>query len=259
MPTLQEIIAFCDTRTRRAEISDFDGAHNGLQIENNGTVKKIAASVDGSMASIQAAIHTGADFLICHHGLFWNPPVPLTSSAFTKIKLALDHNLAVYGSHLPLDCHPEIGNNALLAKTLGLNPIDTFLPYEGQDIAVISEAPKGGRSELAQKLKACFPETYQAIEYGSEAPQRVAILTEAGKVRFRNSSQTALTPSSPANYGNIIYRTGVAAQPLSLRHYATEVYGVQALATEAAETFKTDQFSLTSRRQAVANNPTLAV
>lgn len=242
MPTLQEIIAFCDTRTRRAEISDFDGAHNGLQIENNGTVKKIAASVDGSMASIQAAIHAGADFLICHHGLFWNPPVPLTGSAFTKIKLALDHNLAVYGSHLPLDCHPEIGNNALLAKTLGLNPVDTFLPYEGQDIAVISEAPKGGRNELAQKLKACFPETYQAIEYGSEAPQRVAILTGSGQSAIPhllpNGIDTLITGELRQHHFSIAQELQLNLYPCG--HYATEVYGVQALATEAAKTFNID-------------------
>ncbi|MGB0290084.1 MAG: Nif3-like dinuclear metal center hexameric protein, partial [Opitutales bacterium] len=81
MSTLQEIIAFCDARTRRTEIRDFEGAHNGLQIANNGSVKKIAASVDGSRASFQAAIEADADFLICHHGVYWNPPVPLTGPA----------------------------------------------------------------------------------------------------------------------------------------------------------------------------------
>ena len=116
--------------------------------------ERCCSDVDASTASFQAAIDAGADYLICHHGLFWNPPIPLSGPAFTKVKLALDHNLAVYGSHLPLDCHPEIGNNALLAKTLGLNPIDTFLPYEGQDIAVITNPPKGGRRELACQKEA---------------------------------------------------------------------------------------------------------
>ena len=115
MPSLQEIVAFCDQRTRRAEITDFDGAYNGLQLENDGTVSKIGAAVDAGTLPFQAAIEQGIDFLICHHGLYWTPPIPLTGSNHQKIKLALDNNLAVYGSHLPLDCHPEIGNNALLA------------------------------------------------------------------------------------------------------------------------------------------------
>jgi dinuclear metal center YbgI/SA1388 family protein len=230
MPTLQELVAFCDTRTRRAEIRDFDGAHNGLQIENNGSVRKIAASVDGSTASFQAAIDAGADYLICHHGIFWNPPVPLAGPARAKIKLALDHNLAVYGSHLPLDCHPEIGNNALLAKTLGLNPVDTFLPYEGQDIAVIAEAPDGGRKALAQKLEASFPETYQAIEYGSESPKRVAILTGSG--------QSAVPHLLRQHHFSMAQELELNLYPCG--HYATEVFGVQALAAEAAKKFKLD-------------------
>lgn len=242
MPTLQEIVAYCDTRTRCAEIRDFEGAHNGLQIENNGSVKKIAASVDASTASFHAAIDAGADYLICHHGLFWNPPVPLTGPALTKVKLALDHNLAVYGSHLPLDCHSEIGNNALLAQTLDLNPIDTFLPYEGQDIAVITNPPKGGRSELAQKLEACFPETYQAIEYGSETPERIAILTGSGQSAvphlLPNGIDTLIT-------GELRQHHFTMAQELELNlypcgHYATEVFGVQALAAEAAKKFQLD-------------------
>lgn len=242
MPTLQEIVTFCDTRTRRTEIRDFEGAHNGLQIENNGSVKKIAASVDGSTASFQAAIHAGADYLICHHGLFWNPPLPLAGPALAKIKLALDHNLAVYGSHLPLDCHPEIGNNALLAKSLGLNAIDTFLPYEGHDIAVITEAPKGGRTELAQKLRACFPQTYQAIEYGSKNPQRVAILTGSGQSAvphlLPNGIDTLITGELRQHHFSMAQESGLNLYPCG--HYATEVFGVQALAAEAAENFKLD-------------------
>lgn len=246
MPTLQEIVAFCDTRTRRAEIRDFDGAHNGLQIENNGTVKKIAASVDASTASFQAAIDAGADYLICHHGLFWNPPIPLSGPAFTKVKLALDHNLAVYGSHLPLDCHPEIGNNALLAKTLGLNPIDTFLPYEGQDIAVITNPPKGGRRELAQKLQAYFPKTYQAIEYGSDNPERIALLTGSGQSAvphlLPNGIDTLITGELRQHHFSMAQELGLNLYPCG--HYATEVFGVQALAAEAAKAFNLDSVFL---------------
>ncbi|CAI8288693.1 MAG: GTP cyclohydrolase 1 type 2 [Opitutia bacterium UBA7350] len=242
MYTLQDIVAYCDTRTRRTEIQDFEGAYNGLQIENNGSVKKIAASVDGSTASFQAAIEAGAELLICHHGLFWNPPIPLVGLALTKIKLALDHNLAVYSSHLPLDCHPEIGNNVCLAKTLGLNPIDTFLPYEGQNIAIVAEAPKGGRRELTQKLKACFPETYQAIEYGSESPQRVAILTGSGQSALPhlqpNEIDTLVTGELRQHHFSMAQELGLNLYPCG--HYATEVFGVQALAQEVSKKLNLD-------------------
>ena len=122
-------------------MKDFDGAYNGLQIENDGTVTKIAAAVDAGQRPFAAAIEAGADFILCHHGLFWTQPIPLTGSAYAKVKLALDHNLAVYGAHLPLDCHPEIGNNALLAEALRLEKIGSFLNYEGNNMACIAQGP----------------------------------------------------------------------------------------------------------------------
>ena len=111
MPTLFEIVEFCDQRSHRLEIKDFDGALNRLQLENNGSVTKIGAAVDAGQLPFEAAIAAGIDFLICHHGMYWTPPVPLTGTDY-KFKTAMEGNLAVYGAHLPLDCHPEIGNNA---------------------------------------------------------------------------------------------------------------------------------------------------
>ncbi len=239
MPKLSDIVAFCDQRTRLSEVKDFAGAHNGLQIENNGQVTKIAAAVDAGHIPFERAIAEGVDFIICHHGLFWNQPIPLTGSDYHKVKLAFDHNLAVYGAHLPLDCHPEIGNNALLADALGLNKSGTFLNYEGNDIAVIAEGPAGGRAELAQKLEALFPDTYQAIEYGSAQPKRIGILTGSGQSAVpqlkANGIDTLITGELRQHHFNMAQELGLNLYPCG--HYATEVFGVQALATEVAAKF----------------------
>ena len=120
MVELNEVQKFCDQRVCLDKITDFPGAWNGLQVENNGEVTKLGASVDAGLVPFRLAIEKKIDLLICHHGLFWTPPTPLTGSNFEKVKLCMDSNLAVYGSHLPLDCHPEIGNNAILANKLGL-------------------------------------------------------------------------------------------------------------------------------------------
>jgi dinuclear metal center YbgI/SA1388 family protein len=240
MATLQDLVAFCDQRTRRADVKDFDGAHNGLQIENNGTVTRIGAAVDAGLRPFEAAIAEGIDFLICHHGLFWNPPIPLAGAHYRKVKAALDGNLAVYGAHLPLDCHPEIGNNALLAKALGLNKIDTFLNYEGNDIATVAQGPAGGRAELAQKLQALFPETFGAIEYGGEQPKRIGILTGSGQSAvpqlLESGIDTLITGELRQHHFNLAQELGLNLYPCG--HYATEVFGVKALAAEAAETFQ---------------------
>ncbi len=239
MPTLKEIVAFCDARTRQKEIKDFDGAYNGLQLENNGEVTKVAAAVDAGQRPFEAAIAAGVDFLICHHGLYWVPPTPLTGNSYQKIKTAINGNLAVYGAHLPLDGHPEIGNNALLADALGLQKIDTFLSYEGNDMAVIAAGPKGGRAELAEKLKALFPNTYSAIEYGSDAPKRIGILTGSGQSAVphlkANNIDTLVTGELRQHHFNMAQELGLNLYPCG--HYATEVFGVQALAKEVAATF----------------------
>ena len=242
MPTLAEITAFCDARTRRAEIKDFKGACNGLQVENNGCVTKIGAAVDAGQVPFEQAIAAGVDFLICHHGLFWNAPIPLTGSSYKKVKTALDANLAVYGAHLPLDCHPQIGNNALLAEALGLTKSGGFVPYEGNDIATIAEGPSGGRAELAAKLQALFPDTYQAIEFGSAEPQRVAILTGSGQSAVdqlqAHDIDTLITGELRQHHFNMAQELELNLYPCG--HYATEVFGVQALAREVAEHFRLD-------------------
>ncbi|TVP79716.1 MAG: Nif3-like dinuclear metal center hexameric protein [Puniceicoccaceae bacterium] len=239
MPKLQEIVTFCDQRTRRAEVKDFSGAYNGLQLENNGQVTRIGASVDAGQQPFDLAIAAGVDFLICHHGLFWTPPTPLTGAAYRKVRAALDGNLAVYGAHLPLDCHPEIGNNALLAKALDLPTLGTFLNYEGNDIATIAQGPTGGRDELASKLRQLFPETYQAIEYGSHRPQRIGILTGSGQSAvphlLENDIDTLITGELRQHHFNMAQELGLNLYPCG--HYATEVFGVKALAAEVAEKF----------------------
>jgi dinuclear metal center YbgI/SA1388 family protein len=242
MPSLSKIVAFCNTRTRQAEVRDFDGAFNGLQLENNGAVTKIAAAVDGSLANFEAAAAAKADFLICHHGLFWTSAIPLTGANYKKFKYAVDKNLAVYGAHLPLDCHPEIGNNALLAKELGLKVCGSFLPYEGNNIATITEGPAGGRNALSAKLKTLFPKTYQEIEYGSKEPKKIAILTGSGQSAvpqlFENNIDTLITGELRQHHFTMAQELGLNLYPCG--HYATEVFGVQALAAEAAAEFNID-------------------
>lgn len=239
MPRLKDIVTYCDERTRQSAIKDFDGARNGLQVENTGEVTKIGAAVDAGLRPFEAAIAQKVDFLICHHGLFWSPPVPVTGTNYQKLKTALDGDLAVYGAHLPLDAHPEIGNNALLADALGLDRVGSFLPYEGNDIATIATAPPGGRLELSSQLKQLFPETYLGIEFGSEQPERIAILTGSGQSAVPHLKaqglDTLVTGELRQHHFNIAQELGLNLYPCG--HYATEVFGVKALASDVADKF----------------------
>src|ERR1700722_6658095 len=109
--SLSHIVQFCDRILRTGEIKDWDGAINGLQVENDGRVTRIAATVDASLATVRMAIAAKADLLIVHHGLFWQATHPWTGPRREMMRLLIEHNLAIYSSHLPLDMHPRLGNN----------------------------------------------------------------------------------------------------------------------------------------------------
>ncbi len=238
MPSLQEIVTFCDERLNQTSIPDFKGAENGLQFQNNGTVTKIGAAVDAGLVPFQKAIDAGVDFLIVHHGMFWNPAYPISGKRYEKYKLCMDSNLAIYGAHLPLDAHPEIGNNALLAKALGLRQLNWFLEFEGTPVGLIAEG-NITRSEIKRRLHQEFPEGFKAIEKGSDKPPKIALLTGSGASavgKLRDAGvDTLITGELKQNHFNEAEEDELNLYTCG--HYATETFGVSALASEIAEKF----------------------
>ena len=149
---LQTVTAFLDGILSVDSIPDASRALNGLQLENGGAVSRVAAAVDGSEKAIHAALETGADLLLLHHGIFWQTMQPITGIAYRKLKAAMDGNLAIYAAHLPLDVHPVYGNNALLAKACGIRPCSNEgLDYHGVSLGTHGEFP-GTCRELAQRM-----------------------------------------------------------------------------------------------------------
>src|SRR5579862_4250935 len=131
---LQTIVDYCDKILRTAEVHDYDRAWNGLQVENDGRVRRVAATVDASLATVRLAIKAKADLLIVHHGHFWSPTHPWTGTRRELLKALIENNLAVYSSHLPLDLHPRLGNNAQLCGLLGMRNPKPFFQSHGQFI-----------------------------------------------------------------------------------------------------------------------------
>ena len=238
MATLQKIATFCDERTRRHEIKDFKEAYNGLQFENTGVIRKVGASVDAGLIPFQKAVDRNVDLLIVHHGMFWSPLQPITGVNFQKINTLLNGGLAVYSSHLPLDCHSEIGNNVLLAKEIGLQPTGTFLNYEGADVGLITEGIS--RLDLIEQLQKTFDDKVQSIEFGSKKPNKIAILTGSGSSAVselkRIGVDTLITGELRQNHYNQAQEEGLNLYLCG--HYATEVYGVCALAKEISRKFE---------------------
>src|SRR3954463_3268260 len=127
---LAEIATHLDGMLCTTDIPDYPGAMNGVQVEHTGPVTRCAVAVDISLRTVDAAIASGANLLIVHHGMFWGGAQPLRGRVFERVRRLIAHDVAVYASHLPLDLHPTLGNNALLAGELGLTPDAGFGRFE---------------------------------------------------------------------------------------------------------------------------------
>ncbi len=241
MPTsvpLDRLVAYCDTRTRRTAYKDAPGAWNGLQVANNGHVTKIGAAVDAGVAPFRQAVAAGIDFLIVHHGLYWDMPRPLVGPAFARVATLVHGNCALYSSHLPLDGHPQLGNNALLARQLGLKPTRPFLVRDGTPVGWIA-AHAATRTALRRKLEAKYGRVI-AIEYGSAHPRAVAFCSGSGNSAI---PELAAAGADTLVTGELREEWFNRAQEEKLNlylcgHYATEVHGVRALAAELARKFR---------------------
>jgi dinuclear metal center YbgI/SA1388 family protein len=237
--SLKTVAAHCDTILRTHEIVDYDGAMNGLQVENDGVVTRIAAAVDASLITVKLAVEAKADLLIVHHGLFWSPRQPWTGKNYELLRLLTENNLAVYSSHLPLDFHPKLGNDVILCAALGLKNPRPFLLKDGQHYGLQSRT-EISRPALAAKLQRATGETPLIIPGGKEICRRIGVITGgAGDFLQKAASEgvdTFVTGEGP-------HWTYALAEELGLNvfysgHYATETFGVKALAAELSKKFK---------------------
>ncbi len=219
-------------------VADWEGACNGLQIENSGSVKRIGAAVDGSEYTLRAAAERGVNLLLVHHGLFWKGGHPWTGATYRKMKLALENDLALYSAHLPLDLHPVVGNNALLCAALGLKKKTPFLRGKGQFIGWQARCALS-LEELAARLAGAVGSKVKVIPGGPARVSRVGVVTGgAGGEIYEAAAEgvdTFITGEGPHwTYG--------AAEELGINvlyggHYATETLGVKALAAHLSERF----------------------
>lgn len=240
MAALLEICKYCDDLLKIKDIKDFNGALNGLQIENCGHVHKIGAAVDANFAAIELAIENKIDLLLVHHGLFWSHERRLIGQRYRIYQKILANNLAIYSAHLPLDCHNEIGNNAIIAKKLNLIPIGSFGSFEGSSIGIVTNGTISLK-ELKSRLKIIFPGLIHELNFGPSMPKKIGILSGSGgnDVLYEAITQEIDTIIT----GEIRYSTCSLAQELCLNifacgHYNTEVFGVKALAESVSENFK---------------------
>jgi dinuclear metal center YbgI/SA1388 family protein len=228
---VSELVAYLNSYLRVAEIPDAPNALNGLQVANAGTVSRVAAAVDLCEATVRLAAEQGADFLLVHHGLFWGGLGPLTERRYRRVAGLVKHNIALYSAHLPLDLHPDVGNNAVLARQLSVTLRGAFGEEYDVPIGVWGEVDEL-RTVLGQRLTSLLGGAPRLLPFGPERARRVGIVTGAAGSLIGQAAaaglDTYITGEGP-------HHTFFDAEELGVNvfyagHYATETVGVKALA-----------------------------
>lgn len=235
---LDELTGYLDGYLRVAEVPDAPTAFNGLQVENGGSVSRVAAAVDASERTILAAVQRGCDLLLVHHGLLWSGAAPVTERRYRKLKLLFDHGMAVYAAHIPLDVHPEVGNNAVLARELGIELEGTFGSYQGIHLGVWGRLDLR-REALCARLDELLGVRVRLVAGGGERVSRVGVVTGAGAQAIREAAELGLDGLVT---GEGTHHTYFDAMEERINvyfggHYATETWGVRALATHLEARF----------------------
>jgi len=239
MASLSDIVSYTDRFLRIRDVGDWDNALNGLQIENSGHVTRVGAAVDVSTRVLTEAAIRDIDFLIVHHGLFWPGLQPVRGALRRQLRLAFEKNVALYSAHLPLDVHPQVGNNAQLVAALGLKSAEPFLEEKGQPVGLKIRVSLQ-RGDLVRKLEKALNGLVKLFDFGPKQTRALGVVTgAAGSEIYRVADEgidTFITGEAP-------HWAAVAAEELGMNillagHYATEVFGVKALAAHLSKRFR---------------------
>jgi len=239
MPSLAGVVKYTDKYLRVRKIQDWPNALNGLQIENSGRVTKIGAAVDVSTQVLTAAPKRHVDLLLVHHGLFWPGLQTVTGVFHRQLKLAFENDIALYSAHLPLDVHPDVGNNAQLAAALGFKSTKPFLEEKGELVGLRARDALP-RAELIRKLRRVLRGPIKTFNFGPKETTRIGIVTGgAGSEIYRVAQEKIdmfITGEAP-------HWAAVAVEELGMNlvlggHYATETFGVKALAAHLSKRFE---------------------
>ena len=239
MASLSEIVSYTNRFLRIREVGDWDNALNGLQIENSGRVTRIDAAVDVSTRVLSEAAERDVDLLIVHHGLFWPGLQPVRGALRRQLRIAFENDVALYSAHLPLDIHRRIGNNAQLVAALGLKSSKPFLEEKGQPVGLKVRASLPC-NELTRKFEKAVNGPVKVFGFGPKQTRMIGIVTgAAGSEIYRVADEgidTFITGEAP-------HWAAVAAEEVGVNlllggHYATEVFGVKALAAHLSNRFQ---------------------
>jgi len=242
--------------TQYLDVKGFeDGALNGLQVEGKKGVRRVAVAVSACSEVFRKATAGGADALVVHHGLLWKEewPKPVSGVFKERLKVLLAAECSLFAYHLPLDAHPEVGNNAVAAKELGLTGLEPFAEYHGRRIGFYGRFPEPLHIRtFVDKLEAYFGHRAFLVPSGPEMVSRVGFVS-GGAAREAEAAVAlgldAYVTGEPGESVTYLCREA-GINFAALGHYATERVGVRALALHLESRFGLDTFFIEVENEA---------
>jgi dinuclear metal center YbgI/SA1388 family protein len=237
---LTDILAEIDRLLEPGRFSDY--APNGLQVPGPAEVSTVATGVSAHAELFELAAGERAELLLVHHGLFWGTgPGPIDAVLKRRLEILFDADIGLAAYHLPLDAHPEVGNNALLARSLGAERIEPFALHEGEPIGFIASLPEDGLAagELFARIRDVTSREPLVFDAGPARVRRVAIVSGAGADFLADAAAAgadALLTGEPAERTMALARES-GMHFIAAGHYATETFGVRRLGEHLAERF----------------------
>ncbi len=234
-----ELVKYLAEYLRLSEYKD--ASWNGLQVEGDDEVDRIATAVDPTLPAIRGAAEAGARMLLVHHGFFWGNGERIVGPIKPKIQALFKAGLSLYAAHLPLDAHPEVGNNAQLARLLKLEVSDGFGGDGGGPKIGVLCTPRTAipREQLADRLAAAIGVTPRLYDLGPPKVRRIGIVSGNGGSTVNEATGRRLDCliTGEWTYTNYQNARDHGLNVLCGGHYATETVGVQALGAHLAEKF----------------------
>ncbi len=215
-----------------------DYAPNGLQVQGKTDIRKIVTGVSATQAFIDAAIEKEADAILVHHGWFWDKEDPrIVGMKYKRLKLLMDHNISLLGYHLPLDAHPELGNNAQLAKRLDIEIEDVM---DKQGVGNYGRLPEYiSLEKFGEKIEKSLARKPMLISGGDHAIRKVAWCTGGAQNWIHKAAEAGVDAyiSGEISEHTVHVAREMGVHYIAAGHHATERYGAIALGEHVAAKF----------------------
>jgi dinuclear metal center YbgI/SA1388 family protein len=225
-----ELVAFLDEYLNVQAYPD--KSSNGLQVEGKSEVERVAFAVDTTLRTIERAAKAGADMLIVHHGMIWGGLGYITGIHYRRLKAIMESGINLYAAHLPLDAHPEVGNNVELLRLLGIEPKGPFGEYRGLSIGFYGEFEEQQPIEkVAQIIAEKLDTTVKTYEFGKREIKTVGTVSGAGAFALEEAHRKGIDLLVTGEFTHADYLTAIdlPQSVLVAGHYKTETLGVKAL------------------------------